>query len=110
MAAEARLLWTEEGEKLISASPKPVPWNVYPRPQLRRAEWLNLNGEWEYCAAKGPDDPDFSGSVLVPFCPESLLSGVHAPFAEHVTHCYRRTFSVPESFTSRASVWEVSSP
>lgn len=41
--------------------------NSYPRPQLRRTEWISLNGEWTF---------NGSGTIYVPYCPESELSGV----------------------------------
>ena len=51
----------------------------YPRPQLRRESYVNLNGRWEY--AIRPDGVtvplDYDGEVIVPFSPESLLSGVN---------------------------------
>ena len=100
---EPKALWTEAGEQLSSASPITVPWNVYPRPQLRREEWLNLNGEWEYCVSKGSDEPDFGRTIRVPFCPESLLSGIAETASELHTHCYRRTFSVPESWLRKGT-------
>ena len=46
-----------------------VPWLEYPRPSLARESYLSLNGSWELEAE------DYRGSVLVPFPPESLLSG-----------------------------------
>lgn len=53
-------------------------WPEYPRPQLERADWVNLNGRWDYAvtpkAAEAPGD--WAGKILVPFCPESGLSGV----------------------------------
>ena len=60
-----RRLYTKEGEKLPD-----VPWNVYPRPRMRREKWLCLNGEWRITDCDGAD-----GTITVPFCPESLLSG-----------------------------------
>ena len=69
-----------------------IPWNVYPRPQLRRERWLCLNGTWEL---------SFGGAVqkiLVPYCPESLLSGVRQkPKIGEALRC-RRTFSVPQEW------------
>ncbi|MEI7910686.1 MAG: sugar-binding domain-containing protein [Verrucomicrobiota bacterium] len=53
-------------------------WQEYPRPQLERADWTNLNGLWDYAVA-GQDEqapPQWAGQILVPFCPESALSGV----------------------------------
>lgn len=58
------------------------PWPEYPRPQLQRSEWQNLNGVWQYQQASNasdkdhpPFDTDLAKSVLVPFCLESALSG-----------------------------------
>ena len=59
------------------------PWPEYPRPQLQRAEWKNLNGVWKYQNASSlssVDTPPFGQNlaqeVLVPSCLESALSGV----------------------------------
>jgi hypothetical protein len=68
----------------------------YPRPQLRRARWINLNGAWEYAIAdSGAGRPAvFAGTILVPFPVESQLSGVtRAVLPEHRLW-YRRTFDV----------------
>src|SRR5665213_1884215 len=55
-------------------------WPEYPRPQMTRPDWQNLNGVWEFQAgAEGDATPigqTLSGSILVPFCVESALSGV----------------------------------
>ena len=58
-------LKTPQGESLNG-----TPWDVYPRPQMRRDSWLNLNGQWDFCW--GTEDR----KILVPFCPESALSGI----------------------------------
>ncbi len=53
-------------------------WQEYPRPQLERGDWTNLNGLWDY-AVTGKDEKtpaSWNGKILVPFCPESTLSGV----------------------------------
>ncbi len=68
----------------------------YPRPQLVRARWLNLNGLWDYAiAAKDASRPkDWDGRILVPFAVESALSGVGKPVGSAKALWYRRTFAV----------------
>ena len=83
-------LYTAEGERLPE-----VPWNDYPRPQLVRDDWLCLNGRWELEHA-GRTEP-----VVVPFCPESLLSGIGEPPKCGETMTYRRSFTVPEAWTGK---------
>lgn len=61
-----------------------MPRPEYPRPQFERSEWVNLNGTWNYSfdfsntgEQKGwTNAQGFDGKILVPFCPESSLSGV----------------------------------
>jgi len=66
----------------------------YPRPQLVREKWTNLNGLWEYAIRpKGEDKPaEFDGKILVPFPVESALSGVKKPVSPGQRLWYRRTF------------------
>ena len=69
-----------------------VPWEAYPRPQMRRERWLCLNGRWELSFG------DAVQSVRVPFCVESLLSEVgQKPKIGEKLH-YRRFFSLPEEW------------
>ena len=75
-------LMTTQGENLTG-----TPWQVYPRPQMRRDNWLNLNGEWELSAG------DYTGKILVPFCPECKLSGVEQHFEDGQDIVYRCKFS-----------------
>ena len=80
-------LITQEGHAIPE-----IPWNHYPRPQLMRDEWLCLNGMWElHCHGR-------SGMIRVPFCPESLLSGVLVPPEVGEDLEYRRFFSVPQTW------------
>jgi len=73
------------------------PWDVYPRPMLERADWLNLNGRWQYAiipqSAAVPDQ--WQGEILVPFAVESSLSGVGRRVADDEALWYCRTFNVP---------------
>ena len=80
-----RRLYTEEGLNLPE-----VPWNVYPRPQMRRDKWLCLNGEWSFSI-----DGKGSESIMVPFCPESLLSGIRNPPVPGAEMTYEREFEIP---------------
>lgn len=83
-------LMTSEGRSI-----PPLPWNSYPRPQLVRAEWLCLNGSWDFrCDGR-------SQRILVPFCAESLLSGLTTVPKIGREMEYRRSFRVPRDWEGR---------
>lgn len=69
----------------------------YPRPQMVRAKWQNLNGLWDYAVRpKAEERPaKFDGQILVPFPIESALSRVMQRVDEKQRVWYRRTFEVP---------------
>lgn len=75
----------------------------YPRPQMVRKEWLNLNGLWEYAIwPKDQNQPaKFDGTILVPFPVESALSGVMKHVGEMNRLWYRRTFKLPKDWAGR---------
>ena len=86
-------------------------WQEYPRPQLKRTEWMNLNGAWGFYRRSNTIDLSyvstarlFSKTILVPFGVESALSGLmltdYSSLAKS-TLCYRRTFTLPESFAGK---------
>jgi len=86
-----------------------VPRPEYPRPAFRRTEWINLNGEWEFATGH---TPRYDRTILVPFCPESKLSGIGEVPGDVVW--YRRTFDAPNAerlhlnfgaVDYRATVW-----
>lgn len=86
-----------------------VPRPEYPRPAFRRHDWQNLNGEWEFGAGQ---TPAFDRTIVVPFCPESGLSGIGELPGDVVW--YRRRFDAPEAerlhlhfgaVDYRATVW-----
>ncbi len=80
-------LMTGAGESLTG-----TPWDIYPRPQMRRNSYVNLNGKWNFLCE------DFQGEIRVPFCPESRLSGVNRHFSEGVILNYHRGFTLPQGF------------
>ena len=81
-------LMTKAGENLAG-----TPWNVYPRPQMKRDHWLNLNGAWEFSV-----NYENKGQMLVPFCPECKLSRIGTHFEEGSALSYTRNFTLPEGF------------
>ena len=76
--------------------PGDVPLNEYPRPQLVRGAWQNLNGRWDYAVRPaGNGAPErWDGAILVPFCIESELSGVQRALRPGEALWYRRRFFV----------------
>ena len=81
-------LTTTAGENL-----RGIPWQTYPRPQMKRENWLNLNGAWDFTV-----NYDNQGQICVPFCPESRLSGHGKHYEEESLLCYARRFTLPEGF------------
>ena len=79
-----------------------IPRSEHPKPQFRRDSWMNLNGQWAFEIDNGRSgkarglnakDAQLSGRIIVPFCPQSELSGVnHKDFLSGVW--YRRTFEL----------------
>ncbi len=98
-------LYTREGEELLRCrreNPQHLPWNAYPRPQLRRDNWTNLNGIWGFqVSASGRKPEKFEEEILVPFPPQSLLSGIHRDVPEEQYLFYRRMFRVDEMTGTR---------
>ena len=72
-------------------------WREYPRPQLVRKEWLNLNGLWQYAITDGAAErpTTYAGEILVPFAVESALSGVMKPVSPQQQLWYQRRFEAP---------------
>lgn len=71
----------------------------YPRPQMRRDSYLNLNGRWEYAITDSDELPRrWDGTILVPFSPESALSGVGRSLQPGQTLWYRREVILPQGF------------
>ena len=72
----------------------------YPRPQMTRDVWQNLNGLWNYAVTPkdGRQPSEFEGEILVPFCIESSLSGVQKTVGADKALWYRREFNVPKNW------------
>ena len=107
MAASTISVRADNGASLFNG--ELTPRAEYPQPQFQRADWLCLNGQWEFefdDRNAGQDDlwaeneHPFTRSILVPFCFESPLSGV-GDNGYHAYMWYRRDFAVPETWTGR---------
>jgi beta-galactosidase/beta-glucuronidase len=95
--------WTPVGDRIMTVWGENLdPENVlpeYPRPQLVRDRWINLNGLWEYAITPVDAVPEkMDGHILVPFAVESALSGVGKSVTEHDALWYEREFSVPKDW------------
>jgi Concanavalin A-like lectin/glucanases superfamily/Glycosyl hydrolases family 2, sugar binding domain/Glycosyl hydrolases family 2/Glycosyl hydrolases family 2, TIM barrel domain len=79
-----------------------APLPEYPRPQMVRTDWMNLNGIWQFQAGATndpvPTNQTLSGQILVPYPMESAISGV---MEYHEFSWYRRLFSVPPAWNGR---------
>ncbi len=122
-SAKMTAQWQPAGDKIKSkwattVGPEKV-WSEYPRPQMVRAEWSNLNGLWDYAIRpKESGMPEqWDGEILVPFAVESSLSGVMQTVGPEQVLWYHTAFEVPESWSDdqivlhfgavdwRAEVW-----
>lgn len=89
-----------------------IPRPEHPNPQFQRREWLNLNGKWNFEIDKSKSglekkyyEPQtkLDSTIVVPFCPESVLSGVeYKDFMDAVW--YSREFTVPEKFADLKTI------
>jgi beta-galactosidase/beta-glucuronidase len=77
---------------------KVMPLNDYPRPNMVRQGWQNLNGQWDYAILpKQQQATKWDGKILVPFAVESYLSGVQRTMGKDSALWYKRTFKVKKS-------------
>lgn len=95
-----RTMITEWGQKVTPGNV----WRAYPRPQLERDEWLSLNGLWDYAIipADAARPVTFDGQILVPFAPESTLSGVGKLVKPDQKLWYSTSFTVPETWKGKS--------
>ncbi|WP_170971006.1 glycoside hydrolase family 2 protein [Ilyomonas limi] len=95
--------WTEAAVKVQ------VPFPEYPRPQMERADWLNLNGKWDYIGGKDAPDattarqpPSFNGAtekITVPYPPEAYLSRIERK--QEINMWYRKVVTIPASWKGK---------
>ncbi len=89
------VLYTQFAENID----KNCPLSEYPRPQLVRDSYINLNGLWDYAILSKPSElPTYQGKILVPFSPESPLSGVNKLLKPAEYLYYRKIFTIPKGF------------
>ncbi len=73
-----------------------IPWNIYPRPQMRRKSFICLNGEWDFAVSKEGVIPEGYGcKIIVPYPPQSSLSGFDGNIEQEDVLFYHRRFSLP---------------
>ena len=91
-------IMTPWAEKVSPANPLPE----YPRPQMVRSLWQNLNGLWDYAITpEKATDFKADGKILVPFAVESALSGVGKKVGGENALWYERTFTVPKNWKGK---------
>lgn len=100
--------WKPIAENLITKWSKDVdptcPLPEYPRPQMVRNNWLNLNGLWNYAIVSKENQgtaKDYDGQILVPYCIESALSGVKKTLHPDEYLWYKRELELPSDWTDR---------
>ena len=109
--ASPKQAWVPAGNDIKTKWAAEVsPQNVlpeYPRPQMVRSSWINLNGLWNYAIAPLAETPEVKGKlvpdgqILVPFAPESSLSGVGRLVGKENHLWYERTFTLPKDWNGK---------
>ena len=98
--------WQPVGDHIMTVWGENLdPENVlaeYPRPQMTREKWMNLNGLWDYAITASDAAPEkMDGKILVPFAAESALSGVGRAVTENDALWYEREFTIPEDWAGQ---------
>ena len=106
--------WAPQGYRLKTQWTADVnpqnPLPEYPRPQLQRNDWQNLNGLWQYAITPQTQrsiPTSWEGNILVPFPLESSLSGVMRAMDKNCYLWYQREFTVPAEWAGRDVVLNI---
>ena len=101
-------VWAPAGDRIMTEWAETIDPSAvlqeYPRPQMVRSDWQNLNGLWDYAIIASDEDPQGTaclteasqGKILVPFCIESALSGVGRFPSPDSLLLYRTEFKLPK--------------
>ncbi|SDD90265.1 glycoside hydrolase family 2 [Streptomyces prasinopilosus] len=106
-AAAAPRAWTPKPAPMTTPwtgqVPVDTPLPEYPRPQLTRPDWANLNGIWDFAvtSADAGRPASFPQQIRVPFVAESALSGIQRRITQNDKLWYKRTFTVPAGWDGR---------
>ncbi|TWD18751.1 glycosyl hydrolase family 2 [Streptomyces sp. T12] len=106
-ATAAPAAWTPKPAPMTTPWTNQVPVDTplpeYPRPQLTRPDWANLNGVWDFAvtAANAGRPAAFPEQIRVPFVAESALSGIQRRITQNDKLWYKRTFTVPAGWDGR---------
>ena len=98
MKKKEKIIYPTLKTKYAEEMDKNTPWNEYPRPSMVRNSFLCLNGEWDFAVTAGCEEIEYKEKILVPFPPESLLSGIEREIPEDSRMHYRRSFTLPVGF------------
>ena len=77
-----------------------IPFNEHPRPQMKREDFLILNGKWDFSLSNDTGSY-FSSEIVVPFPPESRISGIEKKIKSGDALIYERDFTLPEGFNNK---------
>ncbi|MFJ3670391.1 AbfB domain-containing protein [Streptomyces sp. NPDC090106] len=106
-ATAAAQAWTPKPSPMTTPWTDQVPTDnplpEYPRPQLTRPDWANLNGIWDFAvtSADAGQPAAFTEQIRVPFVAESALSGIQRKITQNDKLWYKRTFTVPAGWNGR---------